>query len=121
MSTNDKKQCPIRSTIDILGGKWKQPIICMLASSGTLRYSSIKRRLNGITNMMLSQSLKDLEYYGIVHREQYNEVPPRVEYSLTEKGKSVVPIITESIKWVAENVTNNHDCKELCTKCNLTK
>lgn len=82
--------CPIRYTIDIVGGKWKLPIICMLASGLPIRYSRIKRKLTGVTNMMLAQSLKELEASGIVHREQYNEIPPRVEYTLTDKGKSII-------------------------------
>ena len=87
--------CPIRYAIDVVGGKWKLPIICMLASGIPTRYSSIKRKLTGVTNMMLSQSLKELEVFGIVHREQYNEVPPRVEYTLTDKGKSIIPPLVE--------------------------
>ncbi len=88
-SAGENLLCPIRYAIDIVGGKWKLPIICMLASGLPTRYSSIKRKLTGVTNMMLSQSLKELEASGIVHREQYNEVPPRVEYTLTDKGKAL--------------------------------
>ncbi len=79
--------CPIRYTIDIVGGKWKLPIICMLASGLPIRYSTIKRKLTGVTNMMLAQSLKELEASGIVHREQYNEVPPQSRVHLDREGK----------------------------------
>lgn len=68
--------CPIRYLLNIFGGKWKLPIICILSGGTALRYSSIKRKLGDITNVMLSQSLKELEASGLVHREQYNEVPP---------------------------------------------
>ncbi|HGM1170377.1 TPA: winged helix-turn-helix transcriptional regulator [Clostridioides difficile] len=96
--------CPIRYALDIVGGKWKLPIICMLAVENPIRYSSIKRKLDGITNTMLAQSLKDLESTGIVHRKQYNEIPPKVEYTLTSKGKSIVPILQQFANWGATNM-----------------
>lgn len=115
--TTEELLCPIRYMLDIFGGKWKQPIVCMLSDGRPLRYSTIKRRLTGITNMMLSLSLKELEASGIIHREQYNEVPPRVEYTLTEKGNSVVPILTQGAKWAIANIQNETDCGANCGKC----
>ena len=91
--------CPIRYALDIVGGKWKLPIICMLAVENPIRYSSIKRKLDGITNTMLAQSLKDLESNGIVHRKQYNEIPPKVEYLSTKRGKSLESILLELCNW----------------------
>ena len=91
--------CPLKYLAQSLGGKWKLPIICILSDMSPKRYSTIKRRLGGITNMMLSQSLKELESCGIVSRKQYNEIPPRVEYSLTERGKGTLPFLTEAAKW----------------------
>lgn len=76
----------------------------MLAVENPIRYSSIKRKLDGITNTMLAQSLKDLESTGIVHRKQYNEIPPKVEYTLTSKGKSIVPILQQFANWGATNM-----------------
>lgn len=116
----DELLCPIRYMNDIFGGKWKQPIICMLASGNPIRYSTIKRRLTGITNMMLSQSLKELESASIVHRKQYNEVPPRVEYTLTEKGKSIVPILAQVAAWAMENMQRESACGAYCEKCQIT-
>lgn len=113
--------CPIRYAIDVVGGKWKLPIICMLASDIPIRYSSIKRKLTGITNMMLAQSLKELEAAGIVHREQYNEVPPRVEYTLTEKGKSILPPLTKLAEWGADHMQQDKIVSVFCTKCQATK
>ncbi|MDR1376526.1 MAG: helix-turn-helix transcriptional regulator [Synergistaceae bacterium] len=117
--TTEELRCPIRYMLEIFGGKWKMPIVCMLASGVPLRYSSIKRKLGDITNVMLAQSLRELEAYEIVHREQYNEVPPRVEYTLTEKGKSVVPALTQVAEWAAESMQKESLCGVYCDKCAL--
>jgi DNA-binding HxlR family transcriptional regulator len=111
--------CPIRYMLNILGGKWKLPIICMIAKESPARYSKIKRKLNGITNVMLAQSLKELEASGVVHREQYNEVPPRVEYALTEKGRSIVPALTQIAAWAAENMREETSCGVFCDRCDM--
>lgn len=109
--------CPIRHLMNIFNGKWKLPIVCILSSETPFRYSTIKRKLGDITNVMLAQSLKELEAAGIIHREQYNEVPPRVEYTLTEKGKSVLPILVQLAGWAIEDMQNVTSCGVLCTKC----
>lgn len=110
--------CPIRYAIDVVGGKWKLPIICMLVSGQPTRYSSIKRKLTGITSMMLAQSLKELEASGIIHREQYNEVPPRVEYTLTGKGKSIIPPLIKLAEWGAEHMQEEDTaCAAFCDAC----
>jgi DNA-binding HxlR family transcriptional regulator len=113
--------CAIRYAIDIVGGKWKMPIICMLASGLPTRYSTIKRKLNGVTNMMLAQSLKELEASGIVHREQYNEVPPRVEYMLTDKGKSIIPHLSKLAEWGAVHMQEDETCTVFCATCQSMK
>lgn len=113
----DELLCPIRYALDIVGGKWKLPIMCMLGSGKPTRYGVIKRKLGNVTNMMLAQSLKELEAAGMVHREQYNEVPPRVEYSLTEKGHSIVPILVQFASWGAENLQRDIACGAKCAAC----
>lgn len=113
--------CPIRYTIDVVGGKWKLPIICMLASGRPTRYSSIKRKLTGVTNMMLSKSLKELEAFGIVHRDQYNEIPPRVEYTLTDKGKSMIPPLVKLAEWGADHMQEDKTRDVFCDTCQSTK
>lgn len=113
--------CPIRYALDIVGGKWKLPIICMLAVDNPIRYSSIKRKLDGITNTMLAQSLKDLESDGIIHRKQYNEIPPKVEYTLTSKGKSIVPILQQFANWGAINMQEKNICGLNCKECRKIK
>lgn len=98
--------CPLRYLTQTFGGKWKMPIICILADQKPKRYSVIKRRLGDITNMMLAQSLKELEADGLVNRRQFNEVPPHVEYSLTEKGKGVLPVLTAAAQWALSEMSD---------------
>lgn len=114
---NPDQICPIRYTLAAVGGKWKLPILCMLADGTPIRYSSIKRKLTGITNMMLAQSLKDLDAAGLVSREQFNEVPPRVEYTLTEKGDSLVPLLLELAKWGAVHLKSDAAGSTFCNTC----
>ena len=111
-----KNICPLKYLTETFGGKWKLPIICILSDSSPKRYSMIKRRLDGITNMMLSQSLKELEAAGLVSRAQYNEVPPRVEYSLTEKGKGALPMLTAAAQW-AVNEMEGSGFSPNCENC----
>ena len=110
--------CPLRFLTDTFGGKWKLPIICILSSEKPQRYSAIKRRLGDITNMMLSQSLKELEAAGMVSRTQYNEVPPRVEYSLTKKGRGSLPMLTAAAQWAVSEMEGeglSPHCGECCS------
>ncbi|WP_304508498.1 winged helix-turn-helix transcriptional regulator [Anaerotignum sp.] len=118
--TSDNYFCPVRYTLGILGGKWKMPILCMLSKEDSMRYSSIKRKLGDVTNMMLAQSLKELDAAGIIHREQYNEIPPHVEYSLTEKGTSFIPVLGQFRAWGLEYMENETSCTKKCDKCQLT-
>ena len=97
--------CPLKYLTDVFGGKWKMPIICILSDEKPQRYSVIKRRLGNITNMMLSQSLKELELFGMISRTQYNEVPPHVEYSLTEKGRGSLTVLSEAAKWALNEMS----------------
>lgn len=92
------------------------PIICILSDMSPKRYSVIKRSLGDITNMMLAQSLKELEAAGLVSRTQYNEVPPRVEYSLTERGKNAIPMLTAAAQWALSEMGNDGFLPN-CEKC----
>ena len=89
----DDIRCPLEYGLAIFGGKWKSRIICVLAAKETLRYSQIRKEMYNITDAVLSTTLKALIADDIVERKSYDEIPPRVEYSLTEKGKSVVLIL----------------------------
>lgn len=91
--------CPIVYALSIIGQKWKIPILWHLADEGTLRYNELKRGVYGITNIMLTKSLQELEEHHLVHRKQYDTIPPKVEYSLTERGKTLIPLLRELDAW----------------------
>lgn len=96
---NKKYYCSVELTLQVIGGKWKPIIIYRLGNEGTLRFSEIKRSIPNITQKMLTQQLRELEADGVVHREVYAQVPPKVEYSLTELGQSVMPVIRSLCGW----------------------
>ncbi len=83
----------------MFGGRWKSRIICVLAAKGTLRYSELRDQLANISDAVLSSEVKDLIDSGMLARRSYDEVPPRVEYSLTEKGASAVPLLQGICQW----------------------
>lgn len=91
--------CPMRRTLELLSGKWRTHIIYELCKHETCRFGELKKAVPRITNTMLSSTLKELEELDIIHREQFNEIPPHVEYSLTEKGRALLPVFTELAKW----------------------
>jgi DNA-binding HxlR family transcriptional regulator len=97
--------CPIRQVISRFGDKWSMLVLFMLSRSetGILRFNEIRRLMTDCSQKMLSQTLKNLEQSHLVHREVYPEVPPRVEYSLTETGKSLIPALTSLIAWGKEH------------------
>jgi DNA-binding HxlR family transcriptional regulator len=95
-------RCFFELTLAVMGGKWKPIIIHHLGISGVMRFSELRRSMAGITERMLARQLRELEADGIVHREVYREVPPRVEYSLTELGSGLVPILNQLREWGAE-------------------
>lgn len=91
--------CPLEYGLDIFNGKWKTRIICLLGASGTLRYKEIRDNLDGLTDAVLAATLRDMVNDRIVDRRQYNEIPPRVEYSLSEKGASAHKILRSICCW----------------------
>jgi len=93
--------CPIRQVISRFGDKWSLLVLFMLNKSdtGVLRFNEIRHLMTDCSQKMLSQTLKNLEQSHLVHREVYPEVPPRVEYSLTETGKSLMPSVSSLIEW----------------------
>ena len=93
------ENCGLKKVLNILGGKWKIMILCVIDNVEIARYGDLRRAVFGITNTMLAQSLKEMELDGLVERKQYDEMPVRVEYSLTEKAKSIIPILLELKKW----------------------
>jgi DNA-binding HxlR family transcriptional regulator len=90
--------CPITATLTIIGGKWK-PIIIWHLRESCLRFGELQRMIPGVTQKMLTQQLRELESDGIVHREIYPVIPPKVEYSLTQSGRTLLPILLEMARW----------------------
>ncbi|WP_442600607.1 winged helix-turn-helix transcriptional regulator [Paenibacillus sp. KN14-4R] len=105
-SGTNKEACPVEYTLDVIGGKWKGVLLYHLLG-GTKRFSEFKRICPGITQRMLTLQLRELEEDGVVHREVYQQVPPKVEYSLTEFGKSLQPIIMLMREWGLEYMEKN--------------
>lgn len=101
MEHNEKEglNCPINYTLSILGGKWKWAILWLISTNGVIRYGRLKENLPSIAHKTLSHQLKGLESNELIHREQYNQVPPKVEYSLTNKGKTLIPILELMSQW----------------------
>ncbi len=91
--------CPLGKALSVIGGKWKLRIICTLYLDGTQRYNDLLKKTSGITNTMLAASLRELEADGIVIRNQYAEIPPRVEYALTDHGKALWPVLHRLAHW----------------------
>lgn len=91
-------QCPVEATLDVIGGKWK-PIILWQLKAEKLRFSGLQQNMQGISPKMLTKQLRELEEAGLVLREVYPEIPPRVEYSLTEFGKTVLPVLNALCEW----------------------
>ncbi len=114
----DDIRCPLEYGLTIFGGKWKSRIICVLSAKKRLRYSEIRKEMYNITDAVLASTLKDLIEDGIINRKSYDEIPPRVEYSLTEKGKSVVPILQSICQW-SDIFYKEEEEKEMvqCQKC----
>ena len=108
--------CPIKYLTKVLGGRWKFPILCILQTRGTVRFGQIKKKLGNVSNVMLSQSLKELEKDGIIIRHQYNEVPPHVDYTMTKKGKSVIPALSMLGDWAKKFMREENICSE-CEEC----
>ena len=91
--------CPVTPGLSLFQGKWADQVLYVLCIYDSIRFGELKRNLPGITNTMLTATLKDLEAKGIVHREQFNEIPPHVEYSFTEKGRDLYPIFYAMMNW----------------------
>ena len=86
-------RCPLEYGMDVFGGKWKPRIICMLGLNGVMRYNELKRELDSVSDTVLAATLKEMINDDLVERIQYDEVPPRVEYSLTNTGGTLIPVL----------------------------
>jgi DNA-binding HxlR family transcriptional regulator len=92
-------RCFFQLATMVIGGKWKPKVLFHLAQNGTTRFGALRRAVFGITEKMLIQSLKELEKDGLVNRKVYRQVPPKVEYSLTDLGKSFIPVLNAMFEW----------------------
>ncbi|WMW22792.1 helix-turn-helix domain-containing protein [Methanolobus mangrovi] len=100
-TVNENEQrccCPVEATLSVIGGKWK-PLILWHLKENTMRYNSLQQVLPGISPRMLTKQLRELENDGIVNREMYPEIPPRVEYSLTDFGRTIIPVLEALAQW----------------------
>ncbi len=98
----DEKSCPITATMQVLGGKWKVILINAIYHTSPARFGELKRSVKGITQSMLTQQLRELEEDGLISRKIYAEIPPRVEYTLTEFGLTLGPIMQSMATWGEE-------------------
>lgn len=112
---DDDIRCPLEYGLTLFGGKWKSRIICVLSANEKMRYSEIRKEMYNITDSVLAATLKELIEAGIIERKSYDEIPPRVEYYLTEKGKSVVPILQSICQW--SDIFYKEDSKNKMTQC----
>ena len=97
-------RCPIRNVLSRIGDKWSMLVLFTLENNGCQRFKELQRNIPDISQKMLTATLKTLEADGLVRREAYAEVPPRVEYSLSDKGRSLLPLINNLLTWASENM-----------------
>ncbi|HJB76696.1 helix-turn-helix domain-containing protein [Oscillibacter valericigenes] len=99
----DLEQTGFHYTMSLIQGKYKMFILYTLMDFGVVRFNEMKRYIRGISFKTLSATLKELEADGLVHREEYPQIPPKVEYSLTERGRSLIPILDQMCTWGEEH------------------
>ena len=115
----NETHCPVETTIDVIGGKYKALILWHL-SEGDLRFSQLRKVIQGATPKMLTQQLRELESDALIHREVFPVVPPKVVYSLTDLGKSLMPILIAMRDWGSEYLRNQDlepNCFMMWSKC----
>jgi DNA-binding HxlR family transcriptional regulator len=95
----DLDGCPLEATLQVIGGKWKAVILYYLMHEGTHRFAELRRKIAGISERMLTQQLRELEADDVVRRQVYAEVPPKVEYSLTDYGQTLAPVTRAMCDW----------------------
>lgn len=105
VKASDLENCPVTATLDLIGGKWK-PLIIYLIMNDINRFGKMGMVLKAISKQMLTSQLRELENDGIIERKIYPEIPPRVEYFLTERGRSLLPIIEAMRDWGKEHIIN---------------
>lgn len=114
-SKNGKSyQCPVEAALDVIGGKWK-PLILWALGDRVLRFNELQKGLPGVNTKMLTKQLRELEEDGIITRTVYPEVPPRVEYAITDFGRTLIPILQALCNWGAEYLGVGGESAHQCT------
>ncbi len=96
---NIDTQYPFEYTLSLINGKWKIRVLYLLYENGVLRYGELKKEVMGITHKMLAKQLKEMEVDELIVRTEFPQIPPKVEYSLTEKGRSLIPVVNDICNW----------------------
>ena len=118
--TGTEAVCPLKLAMEIAGGKWKSSIVCLLSDGTPRRFSEIRRVMPVVTNTMLSQSLKELESGHIIERIQYNEMPVRVEYRITQDGKELQEALDRLNQWSRVYMEKHSEYgTPLCGECSV--
>ncbi len=107
------QKCAVTYALNIIGGKWRLPIIWQLSAQESMRYNELKRHLEGITNIMLTRALQDLEKHKLVERTEYSQIPPHVEYSLTESCRELLPALEIINEWGMEKMKKYKNERQL--------
>ena len=102
-----RMNCAIDATMSVIEGRWKTVILCKLYNNGPMRFNQLMKSIDGVSPRILTKQLKELESDGIIKRTSYQEIPPRVEYSITEKGMSLGPIMMAMAEWGLQNMFHN--------------
>jgi DNA-binding HxlR family transcriptional regulator len=105
--------CTVEAALDVIGGKWK-PVILWALGDNVLRFSELQKGLPGVNSKMLTKQLRELEEDGIITRTVYPEVPPRVEYAITDFGRTLIPILQALCKWGAEYLGIDEESQHQC-------
>ena len=103
----DVQSFPFRYTLSIIGGKWKMLILYTISSNTPIRYNELQRKIGKITYKTLSSQLKELEADGLLIRKEYPQIPPKVEYSLSDKGNSLLPVLDAICYWGSDHIPND--------------
>jgi len=111
-----KYNIPVEATLEVIGGKWKVVILCHLKEKA-LRFSELQRVIPNITKKMLSQQLRELEHDGIIKRALYDEIPPKVVYSLTTEGETLREVLNLMCAWGSERIAQSPDAINLFKEC----
>ena len=105
--------CPVEAALDVIGGKWK-PLILWALGDEVMRFGELQKALPGVNTKMLTKQLRELEEDGIIRRKIYPEVPPRVEYAITDFGKTLIPILNALCNWGAEYLGVDEASSHVC-------